>query len=92
MLMLLASCDIGRVQGFTVVNRTEHNLQIVYLNPASGEDGEEILDRVLAGGTVSAAISDCVSHPVVVRTDDGTEIARREPPTCVGDTWVIEQP
>jgi hypothetical protein len=92
MLGLIASCDLGRVQGFTVVNETDHNLDIIYLNPASGDDGEEILDRALAGETVSAAISDCVSDPIVARTDDGTEIARREPPTCVGDTWVIEQP
>lgn len=92
LLPLIASCDIGRVEGFTVVNETDHNLEIVYLNPASGEDREEILDQVSAGSTATVPSGvDCTSHPVVARTEDGTEIARREPPICIGDTWVIDE-
>jgi hypothetical protein len=82
-----------RVEGFTVVNSTEEDLQIVYLDPADREDGEVNLNRIAAGATIIAAgAPDCTAHPVVARTDDGTEIARREPPICKGDTWVIENP
>lgn len=94
-MVLLTSCSdlFRRVEGFTVENRTEHDLQIIYLSPAGGEDGEVNLNRIAAGATaVAAGAPDCTAHPVVARTDDGTEIARREPPICKGDTWVIEPP
>lgn len=86
--MLLVSCDIGRVESFTVVNRTEHDLQLAYLKPS----GEDNLGRVSAGATDTAAVPGCTSYPVVARTNDGSEIARRDPPICNGETWVIEQP
>lgn len=88
MLGLLAACDIGRVDSFTVVNRTEHDLQLAYLNP----NGEDNLGRISAGATGTASPFLCTRFPVVARTDDGTEVARRDPPICEGDTWTIEEP
>lgn len=76
-----------------MVNETEHNLQIVYLNPAAGTAGEENLHAVAAGATISTGSAvECTTHPVVARTDDGAEVARHETPICWGETWVIEQP
>jgi hypothetical protein len=34
----------------------------------------------------------CTTVPVVALGPAGEEIARAEPPLCVGDEWVIESP
>ena len=98
--LILSGCEDPTIgQGITVRNETDVALSFQGLL-----DGEVVPlpARVSAGDTAivvdAAALGEhsrigedgCTTVPVIALGPDGEEVARTEPPLCVGDEWVVE--
>lgn len=101
-LALLPGCEdptLGR--GITVRNDTD--VPLTFQGLLNGEV-VPLPARVSAGGTAividAAALGEhsrvgedgCTTVSVIALGPDGEEVARAEPPLCVGDEWVVEPP
>lgn len=92
--------------GFSVANRTGHDLTIVYLAKAEITENGHVVDRNgttdlgLAPASVTTLMNvpsplqdSCLIAPIVARRADGSEVARYDTGACVGReliTWTIE--
>jgi hypothetical protein len=100
--LALAGCEdpsLGR--GITVRNETE--VRLTFQGLPNGEP-VPLTARVNPGDTgiliTAAALGEhsrlgqdgCTTVPVVALDPDGEQIARAEPPLCVGDEWVVQRP
>jgi hypothetical protein len=100
--LALAGCEdptLGR--GITVRNETEVRLtfqglpngETVPLTARVNPGDAGILIAAAALGEHSRLGEDgCTTVPVVALGPDGEQIARAEPPLCVGDEWVVPMP
>lgn len=100
--LLLPGCeDPALARGITARNETSVPLtfqgllngEVVPL-PARVEPGDTAIaiDAAALGETSRVGDDGCTTVPVVALGPDGEEIARAEPPLCVGDEWVIATP
>jgi hypothetical protein len=76
-------------------NETDQTLTLYRLvGPGAGdipEGTEQELTR-LRPGEVYWDRAECVDEDFVVRTEDGTEFARRTERLCAGDPWILTEP
>jgi hypothetical protein len=88
----LAACSDAGTRGFTFDNQTDVTVSIVYATP----QGEVVAVTSLAPEN-SAFIhgwpsATCGDMTLIARGPDGSEVARREGPTCLDDTWHVARP
>lgn len=100
--LMLPGCEdptLGR--GITVRNETEASLtfqgllngEVVPLPARVGPNDTVIVIDAAALGEHSRVGEDgCTTVPVIALGPNGEEVARAEPPLCVGDEWVVEGP
>jgi hypothetical protein len=99
----LAACETpthGR--GVVVTNATDSPVMLRWLldgevldvtSPlAPGKSDMLVGADNLLGGFSRVGEGECTTVPVVALGPGGEEIARADPPLCVGDEWVIEAP
>jgi len=100
-LVLLGCEDPTLGRGITVRNETDAPITFQWIL-----DGEVVTlaGELSPGGTgtlVGAANlgehsrvgeDGCTTVPVVALGPDGEQVARAEPPLCVGDEWVVQRP
>jgi len=100
-LVLLGCEDPTLGRGITVRNGTDVSLTLQWLL-----DGEVVTvsTSIPPGGTgmlIGAANlgahgrfgeDGCTTVPVVALGPDGEQVARADPPLCVGDEWVVQKP
>ncbi|MGH8936364.1 MAG: hypothetical protein ACRDXD_08920 [Acidimicrobiia bacterium] len=73
-------------EAVSVKNETDQRIHIFYPRPGREAD----LGPVNPGNTVLVSgTPECTDRPLIARNDAGEEVARREPPICHGETWVI---
>ena len=90
---------LGR--GITVRNETDVlltfrgllNGEVVPLPaPVAPGDTGIVVNAAALGEHSPVGNDGCTTVPIVALTPDGAEVARAEPPLCVGDEWVIDTP
>lgn len=99
-LFALSGCETPELhQGISVRNETEENLtfqalvnrEVVPLPATVGPQGTTTLIGARALGEFSRLGTDgCTTVDVIAVDPGGNEIARAEPPLCVGDEWVVQ--
>jgi hypothetical protein len=90
---LVLGCEAGRMDGIGVDNRLGQELRFEIeidgrLIRLATHALPRSTARVLAAGDLRSG--DCTTAPLVAYDPDGREVARHDPPLCVGDTWTIE--
>lgn len=99
--LMLPGCEdptLGR--GITVRNETDvpltfqglRNGEVVPL-PARvrPDDTVIVIDAAALGENSRLGEDGCTTVPVIALGPDGEQVARAEPPLCVGDEWVVER-
>ena len=73
---------------------TRSDGQLVRLLPAGVGPGQRsaLLAAVHFAPEAGLTRNNCTLSDVVARDADGREVARRAPPLCLGERWVIEAP
>jgi len=101
LLLLLGSCEdptLGR--GILYRNETDVTVTFQWLLDGEVVTGYEQVAPGDSGQLIGAANlgehslvgeDGCTTVPVVALGPDGEEIARAEPPLCVGDEWVVRR-
>lgn len=98
----LAGCEdpeFGRgitVRNETVVALTFQGLVDGEVVPLPGSvrpsDTGIVIDAAALGEHSRVGEDGCTTVPIAALNPDGGEVARADPPLCVGDQWVIERP
>lgn len=100
--LILPGCEdptLGR--GITVRNETDvpltfqglSNGEVVPLPARVGPvDTAIVIDAAALGEHSRLGEDGCTTVPVVALGPDGEQVARAEPPLCVGDEWVVQSP
>ena len=97
-VLLIGGCEAGRLDGIVVQNETDIELHFAVIRP----DGTvyDIVDRAPPGGTAivigpsdTGLIRDrCTVGDLIALDPKGVEVARRAPPICINERWVIPGP
>lgn len=90
--VVMIAAFVGREnkpEGVTIVNRTDQNVEVFRIT-ASGESRTAALGPDgITHPAVGTSENPCTNSDFVARTETGTEIERRPPPFCRGETWFI---
>ncbi|MGF1668546.1 MAG: hypothetical protein ACFCVC_19970 [Acidimicrobiia bacterium] len=90
----LSGCEY-RSEVPTIRNETDQTLTLYRLVGAGAGDIPEGTEQELTRlrpGNEYVDRAECVDEDFVVRTEDGTEFARRTERLCAGDPWILTEP
>jgi hypothetical protein len=87
LLVVIAGCaPITDPDNFALITNDTDRAVILYI---AHPDGEVEIGALAPGESEPRLRGECAESPLIARLTDGTEVARREPPFCSPDEWII---
>jgi hypothetical protein len=87
LLVVIAGCaPITDPDNFALITNDTDRAVILYI---AHPDGEVEIGALAPGESEPRFRGECAESPLIARLTDGTEVARREPPFCSPDEWII---